>query len=101
MSNMNPSHDIFNKPGDEGSAPSYQDVSKAGETNWDGGSHEHVHKPGSEGSENDPESPAYGVQGYQVTPPAPLDSFQKGQDVRKTYIAPKSGSDPTPGMPGA
>jgi len=101
------SHDIFNRPGDEGSASSplgktYDAADCANEAAPSGGSHEHVQRPGMEGNEFGRSGMAADVtMGYQNPPGADLGHFLQGQDVRKTRVAPASGSNPTPEMPGA
>jgi len=102
--NMKPSHDIFHRPGQEGSAEGV-------DRNVDGcsdavpsPSHDQIQKPGSEGSsrlsQNDP---GY-MQGYQspgTDQAAPGYVGQGGPRVDKTHVEAKSGSNPVPDMPGA
>lgn len=95
-----PSHDIFQKPGDEGSfsqGAELDDPTKDVPSPAPGV----MQKPGQEGSSglavNDP--------GYQMgcgsNPGASLSDFQKGPEVRKTRVEAASNSNPTPEMPGA
>jgi len=95
-----PSHDIFQKPGDEGTfeqAGSLDDPTKEVPSPAPG----IVQKPGQEGSSglavNDP--------GYQngcgSNPGASLSDFQKGPDPMKTKVAPASKAETTDAMPGA
>lgn len=101
------SHDIFHKPGDEGSVSSeqgktYPAADCPNEAAPAGGSHEHVHRPGQEGSiVGKGGMAADNLMGYQNPPGAPLDGFLNGPRVDKTRVAPASGANPTPGMPGA
>ncbi len=102
-----PSHDIFHKPGDESKmAPPKEDVNvEDRDCNIPTPSHDVVNKPGDEASpgplsQNDP---SY-VQGYldpEVGVPTPGYVGPGGPDVRRTYVPPASGADPTPEMPGA
>jgi hypothetical protein len=98
-------HDIFNKPGDEGSAPTGIDK-EAEEHNVaiPTPSHDHVMTPGTERSfklgVNDP---SY-QQGYLCTPiaiKAPNYVGPGGPHVDQTHVPAADGSNPTPDMPGA
>lgn len=101
------SHDIFHKPGDEGSASSDQGKTYSGadcpnEAAPAGASHEVIQKPGDEGSELGKGGMlADNVMGYQNVPPAPMDGFLQGPEVRRTRVAPVTGANPYGEMPGA
>ncbi len=106
-------HGIFHHPGDEGSASQEQGKTYPGadcpnEEAPLGGSHEHVHRPGSEGREftGDPDkwaanSDGTNMQGYQNVPPAPMEGYLQGPDPMKTKVPPASGANPYDAMPGA
>jgi hypothetical protein len=103
-------HSIVHRPGDEGSESSEQGKTYPGadcpnEAAPLGGSHEVVHRPGNEGTELGKGGPmADNIQGYQNVPPAPMEGYLQGPEVRRTYVRPASedgtASD-APGMPGA
>lgn len=105
------SHNIFHRPGDEGSESSengktYPGADCANEAAPLGGPHDHVHLPGVEGVELGTGAAADkfadNVQGYQNVPPGDEMGLQfSGPEVRRTYVAPASDANPYEGMPGA
>jgi hypothetical protein len=101
------SHDIFHRPGDEGSESSpqsktYPAADCANEAAPDGGSHDHFQRPGNEGSElPNGDKFADNVMGYQNAPEAPLDHFLQGPRVDRTFVPPTHNGAPTEAMPGA
>lgn len=101
------SHDIFHRPGDEGSesqaqSKTYQAADCDVEAAPDSFSHDVVNKPGEEGSElPNGDKFADNVMGYQNVPDAPLGHFLQGPRVDRTYVHPTVNGTPTEAMPGA
>lgn len=101
-------HSIFHHPGDEGSESSAQGKTYSGADCPNdpaplGGSHDPVNRPGDEGTEDNVSGPrgtmASVIQGYQDVPPASMEGWLSGPEVRKTYVPPTSGANPYPAMP--
>lgn len=101
-------HDIFHKPGDEGSASqeqgkTYKGFDDPADAAPLGGSHDVVHRPGNEGSsELTPrKSDDSYIMGCNNAPSQEgLDKFLQGPEVRKTRVLPANGN-PYDAMPGA
>lgn len=102
------SHNIFHKPGDEGSeseanGKTYPGADCPNEEAPMGKTHDYVNRPGDEGSELPESGLADNVQGYQNVPPGDgiVGMHLSGPEVRRTYVPPAKDANPYDAMPGA